>query len=103
MPTGKRLDGSFYLVVSRKGSNWLAARITLKSPKLAAGEIVLRLTLVLPEALFLKPSIEAKITVPDSGVTPFVITPDMQDNIAETLTERLGVNVSITVPTPPET
>lgn len=76
---------------------YMAARITPKTPKLAAGEVVVELKLKVPRALFQRPTLRASVEIP-AGQVPTMITADVQDNIARALSEQLGMRVEITVP-----
>jgi hypothetical protein len=91
------VDGTFYLIVRRSLSRgWkLRGRLAAKQSGLAAGEVALQIEVVLPIALFQRPSLHAKVTVPEGHLLSAMITADVQDNLAELLSEQLGTVVRI--------
>ena len=73
----------------------LKARLAVRPPKLAAGEVSLSLSISVPRSLFARPALSATITVPACDEPKAVIDADVMDNIAETLTEQLGMRVVV--------
>lgn len=61
----------------------------------ARNEIAIRVTLDLPDALFERPQLEAKIAIPPDALGGPVVNADVQDNIAAILSEQLGVVVHV--------
>lgn len=92
-------DHTFYLVFKKKQRGWgsLSVRVTERQPSLDSGEVSIRVTAALPDALFKKPLLEAKITVPADAVTPTVISSDVTDNIADVVRSQLGLDMKISV------
>lgn len=90
-------DADFYLVcrVINRGYPKLGARLATRRPALAAGEVCLRLTVELPSALFARPALEARITVPE-GSAPAAISAEVKANIADELSKQLGMRVEVT-------
>ena len=72
------LDATFHLVLKKSGRTFprLTARLTQRRPNLAAGEVAVELTVVVPAALFERPSLRAKVEVPD-GQVPTIITAEV--------------------------
>jgi hypothetical protein len=70
-------------------------RTTKTAPKLDPHEVPVWVTLELPEGLFKRPRLAVAIKVPDEQA-PIRITPDVQSNIADLISQQLGVNVTIT-------
>lgn len=97
------IDGEFHLVLSRKKQGYprLAARLTTRAPKCAAGEIPMLITVQVPRALFERPTLQATVTLPPEQKLSEKITASVADNLSRTLTERLGVGVKVTAEPPP--
>lgn len=81
-----------YLCITAKG----AARLLSSRPKsLAATEIMVKLKLEVPDALFKKPTFEATIKVDPSLSTQVTINVDTIHNIEKVLRDQLGLNITI--------
>ena len=94
------LSDIFYLAISQsKRYGKLNARLTQKQPALQAGEVAMELNIEIPKALFKRPSLRADIAIPNNVPDP-VITAEVQDGLAATLSEQLGVPVRISVEAP---
>lgn len=93
------MRGDFYLVLRKKGRplDTIGARITDRKPTLNPGEIVVRLHIDLPDSLFQKPVLEAKITVPGGRLMPLHVDADVAENIADTLKQKLGMDLQVTI------
>lgn len=61
------------------------------------------MTADLPDALFKKPLLEAKISVPADKVSPAVIDASVTDNIAQVVRQNLGIDMKITLEDMPPT
>ena len=90
------IESDFYLVcrVNDRGYPKLSARLATRSPKLAAGEVSMRLTVSLPRALFSRPALQARVVVPE-GTAPNVISAEVKANIADELSRQLGMRVEV--------
>lgn len=95
----RKLHAGGYLVASMKKQPWgeLSVRYTSKAPALSAGEVAVKIDLYLPEGLFKRPSLEAKIEVPESAVSQPVISAEVMDNIQEVLKQQLGIDLKVSV------
>lgn len=95
--------GEFHLVLSRKsrGFHGLAARLTTRAPKCAAGEIPMLITVQVPRALFERPTLQATVALPPEQKLSEKITAKVADNLSKTLSERLGVDLTVTAAPPP--
>jgi hypothetical protein len=82
-----------YLVIGNKG----AVRVTKTLPGLAWNEIAFQLHLQIPDELFKKPRLEAKIVVPDSAVRPAKVSAQVMDDIAEAVRKQTGIEVRLWV------
>ena len=78
-------------------SGWEAGAIKLTKgkPKTARNQVALKLTLMIPSAIFDEPQLHAIITIPEDAISKPVIDADIQENIVEILSERLGFHVHI--------
>lgn len=89
-----------YLCVKHTPGRWQAkpaTRMTTKLPTLAANEIAIKLEIDIPDTLFTRPSLEAKVTVPKDQVNRPVIDAVVQDNIVQEVQKQLGVEMTLRV------
>lgn len=87
-----------YLIVSARG----AVRVTKGAPDLKWDEIVVKLALKLPPALFTRPTIEARVLIPDSAAKPAVIPADVIEKVDEAIRQATGMHVELIVRAPEE-
>ena len=89
-----------YMVISKseRRFNDGSDRITKNKPALQGNEIAIRVDLSVPDELFKKPMLQASITMPKDAVSAPVIDADIVDNIQETISKQLGVELTISVP-----
>ncbi|MEL6363891.1 MAG: hypothetical protein AAFR11_03500 [Pseudomonadota bacterium] len=66
-----------------------------KKPATGAGEIAIKIDLDLPDALFLKPTLTARVEVPDDHPISTEVDATVKDNLAAILEEQLGLRVHI--------
>jgi len=78
-------------------SGWTIGAVSAykSRPETKVNEIALKVTLDLPDAIFATPQYEAKISVPEGSTNP-VVNADVADNIADILSEQLGISVHVT-------
>lgn len=99
------MDTDFYLIITgRKHYNqWSISSIDTRKtkPSLAANQIAVKVSLSLPGGIFERPDYQARITVPSDGFDRPVYDAEVADNIAATLSESLGINVTVTAPEQP--
>ena len=72
-------------------------RCTVKKPALDENEIAIKLEIMVPEALFNKPQLKLKVDIPEPKEV-FELSPDVQEDIAERMTEMTGMKISVTFP-----
>lgn len=86
-------EAEVWLVVSQ-GKRWnkLDVRLAIKQPPLKPGEIPIKATLKLPQAIFKTPQFHAKIEVQDNGTQLPVV--EIQQDLATFAREQLGINLS---------
>ena len=93
------IKGEFYLVV-RKKNNWisrLSGRLTQGTPVLAAGEVPIKVMVEVPEALFVRPQLQARVIVPESCVSRPVIDATVLDNVREVLQQQTGLDITVSL------
>lgn len=103
MANDRQLQTECYLVFSRSGNkNWpkLSVRLAIKKPPLKAGEIPMKLNLVVPDRLFDTPQFSATLNIPDT--IPNEVLLDIPDQIAKLVQESLGITLNIVKPEPEE-
>ena len=83
----------FYLVINNKGS----VRTTKTQPGLNWNEISIKMNLELPDSLFKKPLLCANIKVDEEDVRPEVISPEVINNIQESIREHSGIEVRLEI------
>jgi hypothetical protein len=97
------LQANFYLVARRAARQWSGAlnvRLATRKPSLQPGEVAVRVTLDLPRALFERPALEARISVPADQVNRPTINAAVVENIREVLQQQLGVDLRISLVEP---
>ena len=82
-----------WLTINQKGS----ARITKGKPSLDWDEVAIQLDIELPDALFNKPRLEAKLTVPDEAAVAGTIKSVVADNVQEAIEQATGLTFSVAV------
>lgn len=87
-----------YLCVKRSEHRYDPTfRVMKTSPALDQNEIAVKINLELPEALFTKPALEAKIVISDKAVAPNVIEMEVIDNVEQIIKEQTGFTVKLNV------
>jgi len=74
--------------------------LTVGRPRLDWDEIAMALEIELPNALFKKPRLEAKIVVPDEAAVTDTIESVVTENVKEALEQATGLIFSVSVVTP---
>ena len=82
-----------WLIFTKKGS----CRITVKKPWLDWDEVAVLLEIELPDALFQRPRLEAKITVPDEAARSDTIQAVVADNVQEAIEQATRLTFSVAV------
>lgn len=95
------IETDFYMVVAynpRAGySRALSIRTTKNRPALAKGEIAIKCTIALPKALFQRPALSARISIPDEAVPRTEINMELASNIQDLVQQHLGLEMTIGV------
>lgn len=87
-----------YLCIKKTGSTYnpkALLRVTKTSPALDFNEIAVKLDLELPDELFAKPRLEAKIAVPKEAVSAPVISAEVIDNVQDIIKQSTGFEVRL--------
>lgn len=85
-----------WLTISDRG----ACRLTKAKPGLDSNEVAILLEVDLPDALFRKPRLEAKITVPDEAAVGGVIKSVVAEDVQEAIEQATGLTFSVAVVQP---
>lgn len=86
-----------YLIVTPGSRSYRYKLKLVQSLKgtMSANSVAIKLNLDLPDALFKKPQLVASIKVDDKQVSQPVINAQVLDNIQETLSKTLGINMTV--------
>lgn len=85
-----------HLVVEKKrGWGKYGCRLTTKTPSLKSNEVAVRLEIDLPDVLFERPQIEAKVTIPPDMVSPKTVEAEVLDNVETVLQQQAGLDVTV--------
>ena len=82
-----------WLTINSKGS----ARLTKSKPQMLADEVSVLLEVNLPDALFRKPRLQAKIDIPEDAVGPDLIDSGVMENMQDAIHQATGLEFSINV------
>lgn len=95
--TKNNMQISQYIVI-KKTSKWrYSSRMTKGSPALASNEVAIKVALEIPDAVFDKPSLEAKIVIPKEAVSKPVIEAQVIDNVEQIIKQNTGFEVKLEV------
>lgn len=86
-----------FMTVREDGSTALFVR----PPRLAANEISIALDVEVPDAIFRKPSLSARIVVPDGAGMPAEIGAEVIENAKAAIEQATGLRFAISL-VPPE-
>jgi len=79
----------FHIITTQKG----VVRTTKNLPSLNWNEIAIKMELSVPDELFKRPHLEAKIVVPEGRKEPFKV--DVLDTMEEAITKHTGYPVTV--------
>ncbi len=74
-----------------------SARVTHSKPNLRWDEVSILLDINLPDELFKKPRLEAKIEIPKEAAGPDVLNCEVVENVKEAIHQATGLEFSINV------
>lgn len=77
-------------------------KFAAKYPRLTPNEIALRLEFEIPDKLFQRPVVTAKLKIPDEVVLPDKINTAVTDNIEEAIKSVTGLEMRVSVVEPAE-
>lgn len=95
------MNASFYLVIQgARKFDWSppslgSVRVTKNRPKVASDEVAILVDLGIPDALFDRPVLEVKASIPNGAGMGAVISAEVADNIAAIIREQTGLAVRI--------
>lgn len=96
------MNADFWVRISatKKFRQWAAGRIETfkKKPTTTANQIAVNIQINVPDAFFETPQFQAVIDVPEDAVTAREVRVEVADNIAQLISEQLGVRVHVAVP-----
>lgn len=82
-----------FLVIKSNGN----VTIKHKEPRLAGNEICLKLSLDVPYALFIKPTLVANMTIPSEAIPRSQIVPSVTTNIEKIIKDSTGLTMSVRI------
>jgi hypothetical protein len=82
-----------YLIINHRG----AIAIRERPPRLSSNEIAVKLELDLPNALFERPTLLARMKIPTEAVPKTKLTPAITDNVEKLIREATGLEMRITL------
>lgn len=72
-------------------------RLTKNKPgTVKTNEIAVQIHLDIPDGLFVKPTLEAHVSIPEGATLGFTVTAEVQDNLAQIIREHSGLTVRVT-------
>lgn len=71
------------------------AKLSKGKPRLDSDSVAVKVRFELPASLFQEPALEAKITVPESAVSPAKIDMELCSNLEELIQKNTGFNVTV--------
>lgn len=73
------------------------ARMTHNKPNINWDEVSILLDVNIPDALFDRPRLEAKIEIPEEAVGPDVLNSEVVENVKEAIEQKTGLEFSINI------
>lgn len=68
---------------------------SLSESKMASNAVAIKLNFDLPDAMFVKPQLQASIKVPADKVSQPIIDANVLDNIKETIEKQTGLEITL--------
>ena len=91
--TAKFIELTRYLAIQPNG----ATKISTKAPRLGPNAISMLLTIRIPEAVFRKPALSARIEIPKEAGAPSTINAKTIADATEAVRQATGLTLSIEV------
>ncbi len=88
---------SGHLVFTRRSHYKGSVRFCKTKPTANANEVALRLTFEIPDKLFTKPTLEARVVVPDISASASEITSEIIGDIEQAFKDK-GIDIKVTLP-----
>lgn len=70
-------------------------KLSVGKPSTSGFEAAVKIQIELPASLFIRPQLEAKITVPAHSVTPLTIDLETLDNVEKLISQQTGFDVKL--------
>lgn len=93
MTTRMKMKVRNWLTVNSRGSS----RLTKSKPHIDVDEVSVFLEIDIPNALFEKPRLEAKIKIPDEAAQKETINASVTENIEEAIKQVTGLDLRVNV------
>lgn len=87
-----------WLITNQRGT----ARLTERKPQIGANEVAVYLEVEIPNGLFEKPRLVAKMKIPESIVTSKEVNAEVTDNIEEAIRTATGLDMEVRIAEPPK-
>lgn len=87
-----------WLITNQRG----IARLTERKPQIGANEVAVYLEVEIPNGLFEKPRLVAKMKIPESIVTSKEVNAEVTDNIEEAIRTATGLDMEVRIAEPPK-
>jgi len=97
------LDFSFFLIMRHDGKDYKdpTVRVTKNKPAVARDERMIKVKMSVPKAVFRTPELVASITIDDDSA-PAAIEADVQHQIADILSEAVGLDIQLNISSEPD-
>lgn len=82
-----------YLIVNSRGGT----RVTKNKPALEPDEIAVHLVMQIPDALFWRPTIEARVVIPPDSAPPTTIDAEIVEQVGDAIRNATGLQVILSV------
>lgn len=87
----------------KQGRQWHCGKVSTykNKPATDANEVAIAIDIDLPDALFERPQLTAKISVAQDSLGEVLAVAEVADNVGQMLSEQLGVQVHVSAEYPP--
>lgn len=88
-----------FLIITKVGKGYYGSSLKLevkeRTPSLAGNQIAVRLRLEIPDELFTRPILEAKMAIPKEAVPMVTITPEITTDIERIIKQSTGLTMNV--------
>lgn len=82
-----------WLTITSRG----ATRLTHGKPRVSVDEVSIFLEIKIPDEMFKRPRLEAKINIPEEAVEPNVLNAEVVENVRDAIERATGLTFAINV------